>query len=553
MLSSLHISHYILIDSLDITFPEGLVIITGQTGAGKSILLGALSLLSGTKADASLISEGAESCVVEAEFDGADDAVKAMLEENEVEWDGGHLIIRRVIHSSGRSRSFINDTPVPVTLLQDISDRLIDIHSQHRSLLLTDRNFQLQMLDFFAGNTSRLASCKESWQKLQSMKSELATLKSKLGKILADSEYNAARFKELDLAQLKAGELEALETEQKSLANAEQIKESLASVLNTFEPGEDNSLSASLKEARRQLEAVAKYIPSASELAQRLDSARIELADIEDEVSFLDSKVDVSPDHLAEVEDRMSLLYSLLKKHGCRTIEELIAVREELSETLFDSTALQEKLSDLEKAIKDEYGKYRDICDALSASRKKAAPRYAEEILSSLRFLELDRSVFEVRTEDAPESASGCDRVEYLFSSTGARPVDVAKCASGGEISRIMLSLKAMMARFTGMPTLIFDEIDTGVSGSVADKMGSMVCSMGNDMQIFSITHLPQVAAKGDAHYVVSKNVDGSGRTTSSIRKVSGNERVHEIARLLSGAVISSAAIANAEALLNGN
>lgn len=553
MLSSLHISNYILIDSLDISFPEGLVIITGQTGAGKSILLGALSLIAGAKADASQISEGADSCVVEAEFDGADEAVRAILEENDIEWDGGHLIIRRVIHASGRSRSFVNDTPVQIGLLQEISDRLFDIHSQHRSLLLTDRAFQLQMLDYFAGNAGLLASCRESWQKLQSMQSELAAMRSRLSALKADSEYNAAQFRQLDMANLRPGELAGLEEEQKGLANAEQIKESLASALNLFDPSEGLSVDASLKEASRQLEHISRYLPSASELAERIESARIELADVEAEISDMDSRVDLSPEHLAEVEDRMSLLYSLLKKHGCRTEEELIAVRDELNEALFDTSSLEEKSAELEASIAACYAGYKSVCASLSQSRKSAAPRFASEILESLRFLELDRASFDVALEAAAESASGTDRVTYLFSATGTRPADVAKCASGGEISRIMLSLKAMMARFVGMPTLIFDEIDTGVSGSVADSMGRMVCDMGANMQIFSITHLPQVAAKGEAHYVVSKSVSADGRTVSSIRKVTGEERVKEIARLLSGATITDAAIANAETLLNGN
>ncbi|MBQ9660155.1 MAG: DNA repair protein RecN [Bacteroidales bacterium] len=553
MLHSLHIEHYILIDSLDITFPEGLVIITGQTGAGKSILLGALSLLAGARADATQIARGADSCVVEAEFAlGPDEALGALLEAADVEQPAdGVLLIRRVVARSGRSRSFINDCPVPVGLLQEVAARLVDIHSQHKSLLLTDARFQLSVLDHFAGNGARLDACREAWRGLQDLRSRLAEARAQLERMEADRDYNEAQWRQLDEAKLVPGELAALEEEQKSLANAEQIKESLGRALSLLLPeGETPGVAAALKEAARQLDHTARYLPAAAELQARLDSARIELEDIVSETEVLDARVDLSPERLEAVEDRMSRLYSLLKKHSCATVEELIAVRERYSEMLFDSTALQDRIAALEKEEQAAAATYDAACAALRQARVQAAPRFAAEITDALHFLELDRAVFEVALEAAPAGPAGIDRAAYLFSSTGQAPVDVAKCASGGELSRIMLSLKAMMARFVGMPTLIFDEIDTGVSGSVADKMGRMICEMGRDMQVFSITHLPQVAAKGDAHYVVSKSVTPEGRTVSSIREVKGEERTREIARLLSGETITPAAIANARDLL---
>ena len=551
MLHSLHIENYILIDSLDITFPEGLVIITGQTGAGKSILLGALSLLSGAKADASVISEGADSCVVEAEFAGADETLRALLAEADVEEDGDRLLIRRVVARSGRSRSFINDCPVPVGLLQDVASRLVDIHSQHKSLLLTDPHFQLSVLDHFAGNGARPASCREAWRSLQDLRAQLAAERERLARLQADRDYNEAQWRQLDEAKLVPGELESLEEEQRGLAHAEQIKEALGRALSLLEPeGETPGVVAALKESARSLERIAGYLPSVSDLQARLESARIELDDITSEIGTLDGRVDLSPGRLELVEERMSLLYTLLKKHNCSSIDELVAVRERYNEALFDATAADDRIHDLEKAVGEAEARYRAVCAELTASRGAAAPGFAAAITESLRFLELDRAVFDVAVSPAPESATGTDRVSYLFSATGREPIDVAKCASGGELSRIMLSLKAMMARFIGMPTLIFDEIDTGVSGSVADKMGRMICDMGRDMQVFSITHLPQVAAKGDAHYVVSKSVAADGRTVSSIREVQGEERTMEIARLLSGATISDAAVANARALL---
>ncbi len=551
MLHSLHIRNYILIDALDIEFPEGLVIITGQTGAGKSILLGALSLLSGAKADATLIPEGADSCVVEAEFAGQDETLDALLAEADVEADGGTLLIRRVVSRSGRSRSFINDCPVPVGLLQQVAERLVDIHSQHKSLLLTDPHFQLSVLDHFAGNAPRLSACRDAWRSLQDLRAQLAAERERLARLQADRDYNEAQWRQLDEAKLVPGELESLEEEQRGLAHAEQIKEALERSLSLLEPeGETPGVVAALKESARQLERIAAFLPSVSELQARLDSARIELDDITSEIGTLDRRVDLSPGRLEQVEERMSLLYTLLKKHNCSTIDELVAVRERYNEALFDATAADDRIHDLEQAVGEAEGRYRAVCAELSAARREAAPGFAAAITDSLHFLELDRAVFDVAVGDAPESATGTDRVSYLFSATGRDPVDVAKCASGGELSRIMLSLKAMMARFIGMPTLIFDEIDTGVSGSVADKMGRMICEMGRDMQVFSITHLPQVAAKGDAHFVVSKSVQPDGRTVSTIREVQGEERTMEIARLLSGATISEAAVANARALL---
>ena len=552
MLHSLHIENYILIDSLDVTFPEGLVIITGQTGAGKSILLGALSLLSGAKADASMISEGADSCVVEAEFAGADETLRALLAEADVEEDGDRLLIRRVVSRSGRSRSFINDCPVPVGLLQDVASRLVDIHSQHKSLLLTDPHFQLSVLDHFAGNGGRLATCREAWRTMQDLRTQLAAAREQLARLQADRDYTEAQWKQLDDAKLVPGELESLEEEQRSLANAEQIKEGLGSSLALLRgEGEGPGMSGSLKDAERRLSAIERFLPAVSGLQERLESVRIELDDIDAELEALDTRVDLSPERLEAVEDRMSLLYTLLKKHQCATVDELIAVRERYAEALSGSEASADRIQLLEKELKVAEGRYQAVCAELTAARCQAAPSFAAAITESLHFLELDRAVFDVAVNAAPESATGCNRVAYLFSATGREPQDVSKCASGGELSRIMLSLKQMMARFVGMPTLIFDEIDTGVSGSVADKMGRMICAMGRDMQVFSITHLPQVAAKGDAHFVVEKSVQADGRTRSSIREVQGEARTMEIARLLSGATVTPAAIENAKALLS--
>ena len=548
MLRSLHIENYVLIDSLDISLPEGLGIITGQTGAGKSILLGALSLLMGAKGDATQISAGAQNCIVEGDF-SAPDSIRSILEDAEVEWDGGNLLIRRVLNASGRSRSFINDSPVNVQLLQEIASSLVDIHSQHQSLQLSDRRFQMDVLDHFAGCAADVEECKRLWNVILCKTKELEEVRGRLSRLQADKEYNSARFKQLDDAHLRDGELEELDAEQKQLANAESIKETFAAASALLEPEEGMSVEVALKEAERLLGKLSQLVPDASSLAERLHSSRIEISDIAESIVDLDSRISLSQERLEQVEDRMSLLYGLMQKHGCANVAELLAARERYAEALFDSTALEEKAAALEKEVGDARKEHLSVCTKIHAARAKAAPGLAAGIQESLRFLELDRAVFAVELADAAPSATGSDAVTFKFSSTGSNPVDVSRCASGGEISRIMLSLKALMAQYTGMPTMIFDEIDTGVSGSAADKMGQMICRMGKDMQVLSITHLPQVAAKGRAHFVVEKSISGDG-SVSSMRRLSDEERVQEIARLLSGERITPEAIANARTLL---
>ena len=555
MLERLQVRNYVLIDSLEIDFPEGLIIITGQTGAGKSILLGALSLLMGSKADSSMVSEGADNCVVEAEFKTEDVMLRAVLEENELEWEDGSLIIRRVVNRSGRSRSFVNDNPVPLDVLQQISSRLVDIHSQHQTMLLSDRSFQLDILDHYAGNMSLREDSARLWRELGVLRNELSGLEKRLAQIAGEREYNEAQFRQLEAANLREGELGELEEEQRQLANAEEIKTGLAYAEELFTSassnGEHMSVDASLKEIGKALDKIGRFVPSASQLSERVDSCRRELDDILSDISDMNSRTDISETRLMEVEDRMSLLYGLMQKHSCHDETELIALRDQLSDNLFDSTRLEERREELVESITSVEKEYDAAASKLHASRIHASEGFAASITDSIRGLELPYAIFEVEVLNSPASSAGKDSVSFRFSSTGRNAVEVAKCASGGERSRIMLSLKAMMARYTNMPTMIFDEIDTGVSGSVADRMGSMICEMGAYMQVFAITHLPQVAAKGNAHYMVSKEIDESTSTAvSTIVRLSEEQRVMEVARMLSGSVLTDAAIANAESLL---
>jgi len=553
MIRSLHIENYVLIDSLDIDFPESLIIITGQTGAGKSILLGALSLLTGAKSDPSVIGKKADNCVVEAEFILPDDPyLYAVLKDNEIDTDGASIIVRRVISSSGRTRSFVNDCPVNAGILPQISARLLDIHSQHNSLLLTNKSFQMSLLDNFAGTRDLVGNCAGAWKKCTSINKELETLRDRLRKSSLDSDYNSAILEKLQLANLKAGELETLEEEHKQLSNAEEIKSNLNEAVSLIESG-DISLSGNLKEAIRLLERISSFVPGLESLSGRLEEARIELDDICSELADTAEKTVLSEERLEAVEGRMSELLSLLRKHGATKVEELIELRDSLAEQNSDSASLEYKIDELEKGLKKAVAEHLAICSELHTKRAAAAPELSKSIQDSLAFLELEHSVFSVSLTDSEPGESGSDEICFKFSASGANPVDVAKCASGGELSRIMLSLKQMLSRFTAMPTMIFDEIDTGVSGSVADKMGSMICNMGQNMQVIAITHLPQVAAKGNAHYVVSKTIEQDGTARSALEKVEGDKRVEEIARMLSGSSISTQALENAKVLLSGN
>ena len=558
MLSRLQVRNYVLIDSLEIDFPEGLIIITGQTGAGKSIILGALGLVMGSKADASMLSEGADNCVVEVEFDlnPEDDTLKSVLDENDVEWDDGHLIVRRVVNRSGRSRAFVNDSPVSVQILQDIASHLVDIHSQHQTLLLSDRQFQLGILDYFAGASELRLECTDLNRQLNALKSELKELDVRIAALAGEKDYNETQFRQLEAASLRVGELAELEEEQKQLANAEEIKTGLCAVEELFTAsssgGEIMSLDSSLKEADKILSKIGRFIPGASELSDRIDSCRRELDDILSEVTHMNSRTDMSESRLEEVEDRMSLIYGLLHKHGCADEAELIGHRDKLSDLLYDTTHLEEKREALCSDIVSVEAQLDKTAESLHELRASASGPFAEAMTSSIRDLELPYAVFEVELLPVPVGPSGKDSVQFRFSATGRNAADVSKCASGGEMSRIMLALKAMRARFANMPTMIFDEIDSGVSGSVADKMGSMICDMGTNMQVFAITHLPQVAAKGKAHYLVSKEIDPiTSKAISTIKKLSDEQRVLEVARMLSGSVLTDAAVANAKSLLN--
>lgn len=552
MLRRINISNYILIESLDLEIPDGLVIITGETGAGKSILLGAVSLLLGAKADASLLGDKSRNCTVEAEFHlSKSEDIEHLFEEEDMEFSE-ELILRRVISPSGRSRAFLNDEPVNVRFLSEISPYLIDIHSQHQQLRLADGHFRKQVLDTYAGNASLLARFASGYAEYNRLNSRISEIEAEIREAGKEREWREYQLSELSGARLAPGEIEELENEQKELAHSEETRELLASALSRFSCG-DYSFVQELKESIRDLSKVSSHIPRFSEMCDRLESCRIELQDIEDGLAVEADSVKVSPERLEEVESRLSFLWGLMKKHGVSTVEELIErkesfeaalARDESAQSLLDS-ALSER--DALKASLDE------LSAVLHERRISAASELSPLLQQSVRSLEIPQAVFNIVVSASPERRStGDDEVDFMFSSSASMaPGDVSKTASGGELSRIMLCIKALLAKYGAMATLVFDEIDTGVSGRAADRMGAMLSGMGRNMQILAITHLPQVAAKGDFHFCVRKEASEGGKTVTTVSRLDGEDKIREIARLLSGSTVGDAAIKNAEELLS--
>ena len=539
MLSRLSISNYALISSLDITFSDGLVIITGETGAGKSILLGALSLVLGKRADSSVFCDNTRNCVVEAEF---------------YDKSGEEYILRRVITPAGRSRSFLNDEPVSLADLAAISNRIIDIHGQHQHLLLTDPDYRLGVIDHFAGTAPLLDEYKKIYDEYTAVEDEAASLEKSIAEEERDAEYRQFQLHKLQEAALVSGEMEALEQEQKALAHAEDIRTGLDAAYACLNP-HDISVSQLLKDAATRLSKFAAWDDRLESLAARLESSRIEISDIEREIEDISSSVTVSPQRLDEVEERMSLIYSLERKYGCADVDELIALRDSLATALGGTEQMLDRLSALRQR-QQELGTQREaLARRLSEQRRAASGSLSEALQEAVRSLEMPHAVFRAEISGKGRlTATGGDNLDFMFSANGEQSLrDISKVASGGELSRVMLALKGLLARYTSMPTMIFDEIDTGVSGRIADKMGNMIGRMGQNMQIMAITHLPQIASKKGAHYLVYKEFGPDGKASTGIRRIEGEERVMEVARMLSGSELTPAAVENARELLRKN
>ena len=550
MLKQLYIKNFTLIDELDISFNPGFSVITGETGAGKSIILGAIGLLLGNRADTRQVKAGTERCIVEAHFDLHKYNLQTFFQEHDLDYDEQDCIVRREVSASGKSRAFINDSPVSLQQMKDLGERLVDIHSQHQNLLLRKEDFQLNVIDLMAGNERERNDYTTAYQSYTQARSQLQALKQQMQASHDNEDFLRFQQNELNDAQLTAGEQEELEEQSQLMSHVEEIKSALYesdNLLNADSTGIVNGLRTIIN----QLHSIENVFPAAEELASRTDECFIELKDISEEISNRLERVDFNPAELERINDRLDHLYSLQQKYHVSSVEELIDIKQNIDEQLSQIDNSDEQLKELQDQLIALESACQDKAKRLSATRQKAARKVEQAMKSRLVPLGIPNVRFEVSLSEKPLSADGIDRVAFLFSankSTALLPV--SEVASGGEIARVMLSLKAMISGSVKLPTIIFDEIDTGVSGRVAEQMAAIMKEMGDaDRQVISITHLPQIAAMGATHYRVSKEERKQG-TTSSMVMLSQEERISEIAQMLSGSNISEAAISNAKALL---
>lgn len=553
MLTHLYIQNYALIEKLDIDIEKGFSVITGETGAGKSILLGAIGLLVGQRADTKSIRNGAQRCVIEATFSIEDYNLSALFEEMDIEYDEKECIVRRELTSNGKSRAFINDTPANVTQLKMLGDHLIDIHSQHQNLLLAKEDFQLRVLDLLAHNQADTDKYTTLYNSYKATKKALEEAREIAEQQQSEQDYFAFQLDQLLEAKLQEGEDEELEQEQQTLEHAEDIKTALYQA-NDILNSDSNGVIQAIRAAKSRLDSIASVFPAADELAERLESCRIELKDIAAETEGEAEDIEFNPERQAYVEERLSTIYELERKHHVETVAELITITEELQQKLDGITHSEEHINELEAKLKDLESKVLAQAKLLTKQRSKAAKEVEKAMCEMLIPMGIPNVQFKV--DIAPRSSfetSGMDKVTYLFSANKNGSLQpISQVASGGEIARVMLSLKALISSAASLPTIIFDEIDTGVSGQIAERMALIMKDMctQHGRQVISITHLPQIAALGTSHYRVYKE-DNAEATNSHIICLSPKERVEEIAHMLSGSTLTEAAISNARALLN--
>ena len=550
MLKHLYIKNFTLIDTLDIELHPGFSVITGETGAGKSIILGAIGLLLGQRADSKTIKQGADKCVIEAHFDLSRYNMGSFFAENDIEYDIDDCIVRRELTASGKSRAFINDTPVQLSMLKELGDRLMDIHSQHQNLLLNKQDFQLNVVDILADDSKELDAYRQTFFEYLKAEQELSQLREDIERNRQNVDFLQFQYQELSSANLKEGELEELEQKSDTMTHSEDIKSALYEADNAFQD-EDNGIIRSLRSSISALNGISKVFPDAKELTERMDSAYIELKDIASEISDHLEDIDFDPSELDSVNNRLDKLYDLQKKYRAETIEELITTRDDLQEKLNNIENSDEALESLQASVAKLKADIEKKADALTKLRTKAAQKIEKDMQSRLVPLGMPNVRFNISITKEQPGTYGQDKVAFLFSANTSTPLQpVSQVASGGEIARVMLSLKAMISGAVKLPTIIFDEIDTGVSGKIAEKMAEIMQEMGNnERQVISITHLPQIAALGSTHYKVSKEETAQG-TTTSMTMLTPDERVREIAQMLSGSDVSDAAIQNAKELL---
>lgn len=549
MLQKISIRNYALIDSLDIEFDKGLNIITGETGAGKSIILGAVSLILGQRAESKYFFSQDKKCVIEGNFILADQKLLEIFEENDLDFSND-TILRREISIDGKTRSFINDTPVNLSILKQIGERLIDIHSQHATQEINDVDFQLLIVDALANHQTLLFEYRNGFKRLKQESNRLKNLINDAAEARSRQDYEQFLFNELEQANLKEGEQEELEIELERLTHAETIKRALLTAAGLLNEGEPSGLQM-LKEASLQLQSIEKFDPNINILFERLRSSIIEIKDIADELSAMEENTLHSVDRLEIINQRLDLFYSLQQKHRVASNTELLEMQMQLENNLNQLLSSDENIEGLQKEIEGLKKELNKKADQLSANRKKAIKVVELETGSTLRKVGMPNAKLVLDQKKLTElNKDGLDEINLLFSANaGQLPAPVNKVASGGELSRLMLAIKALLAKHTSLPTIIFDEIDTGISGETALKVGEVISALGENMQVISITHLPQIAAKGQSHYFVYKN-DEKGKTTTGIRKLKQEERVGIIAEMLSGKNPGSSAIENAKELL---
>lgn len=550
MLQSLFIDNYALIGHLEIHVDRGLTVITGETGAGKSIIMGALALILGQRADAKAVRAGSAKCVIEASFDISEYNLQNFFSVNDLEYDATNTIIRREVYATGKSRAFINDIPVQLTMLKVLGKSLIDIHSQHQNLLLGQDTFQQEVVDTLARNSFEMGQYKTLYKELCSQQKRLRILQEEATRNANETDYLRYQHAQLEDARLKAGEQEELEAEQELLSHAEEIKGGLTAIADTLDGTDDNIINR-LKQACHAAESVSKIFPEAEEIARRLESDYIDLKDIAEEANDRADQVNFDPERNAAVEERLELLYTLEKKHGKTSCEELIVLRDELAERLHHIDNSDDEIEEVKQTIRTLTASVKKNAAALTASRQRAARDFEKALIEKVAYLGMPNVRFQVDIQPTEDfTPTGADTITFLFSANKNQPLKpVGEIASGGEISRLMLSIKALIASAKALPTIIFDEIDTGVSGDIADRMGQVMQQMASHLQVITITHLPQVAGKGDAHYKVFKE-DNAVETNTHILLLDKEKRVEEIARMLSGATLTPQAIENARVLL---
>jgi DNA repair protein RecN (Recombination protein N) len=550
MLKSLTVSNYALIDSLSIDFDNGFSVITGETGAGKSILLGALGFVLGERSDSSIMLDETKKCTVEAEFLIDNERIKPFFEENDLDYDK-ELILRRELSSTKKSRAFINDTPVTAQQLKELGNQLVDIHSQHDSLLLTNADFQLDIVDNAADNYSLLVDYQAVYHKYVAFKNELKALREMAEKNVAENDFLAFQLDELLKADLQDNEYEEVSQRLEILENAEEVKTLLAQSLTTLSESEYSVLDQ-LNELKSSVDRLKRYIPQAEQYLERIESTKIELKDIAQDLDAMQDSTQFDSDSLNEIQERFDLIQRLMMKHHVKDYSELLEIREDLQRKVGAYANIDEEIGKKERQLKDCEKELAKLADTLSGKRRKVKVSFEKSVTDIIRQLKMPHGVFEIEITDTAEFAvTGKNKVRFLFSANkGIAPDDMSRVASGGELSRLMLAIKAVASKSSYIPTLIFDEIDTGVSGEVASKLGDIMQTMGESLQIISITHLPQIASKAKNHFFVYKD-ESEQKTRSCIRLLSHDERVTEIAKMLSNDKITPEAIKAAEVILN--